>query len=108
MILKIDEKCLHIESDTVRCRNLGENKKKTGMCAENCKGKMPKKLHHIYRLSTVATFVRPKRIGDLLFAVPFFYFGPVLVGSRQIPLLVCVRSYEDPRNCAHGPQLGVR
>ena len=63
--------------------------------------------HHNYRLSTVATFSRPNRVEDLLFTVSFFYFGPVLVGSKQILLLACARLYEDPRNCVHGPQLGV-
>lgn len=54
--------------------------KKQGHVQEIAKGKWLRNYalsHHDHHLSTVATFSRPNRIGDLLFADPLFYFCPV-------------------------------
>ena len=65
MILNIDEKCLHIESDTVV--EILAKIKKLGCVQEIAKAKWLRNYslsHHNYRLSTVATFSRPNRIGQ--------------------------------------------
>ena len=71
--------------------------KKQGCVQDIARGKWLRNYalsHHDCHLSTVATFSRPNMLGDLLFADPFFYFCPVLVGSRQTPLLMCACLYK--------------